>query len=332
MAEQTKVLSYAEALNAAYKEEMRRDKGVVLWGEDLISMKGVYMTTAGIFEEFGPDRIHDTPIVEVAIAEMAIGAALTGLRPIANIMTAGFLTVCMDALFMKMGALRQEYGYHGSLPIVVDCRSGGGRGLGPDHCSSTEALLIHSAGLKVVLPSTPYDAKGLMKSAIRDDDPVIFMSHGELYFAAKQAIPAEEYLIPLGEADIKREGNDITIVAYSGMVAKVLAAAEALSKEGISVELVDPRTLVPLDIDAIIKSVKKTGRLLIVHEAMKRGGVAGEIAFRVSETAPDVVAAMKTPIRRLAAKNLVLPHSGPELEAKLTPQVDDIVKTVKEMV
>ncbi len=328
MAGQTKVLGYAEALNEAFKEEMRRDKSVVLWGEELISWGG--MATAGIFEEFGPDRIMDTPIAEIAIAEMAIGAALTGLRPVANIMTAGFLTICMDGLFVQMGTLRQEWGYHGPLPIVIYCTVGGGGGA--DHSATTEALLIHSPGLKVVLPSTAYDAKGLMKSAIRDDEPVIFISHGSIY-SGNPAIPTEEYLIPLGKADVKREGDDITIVAYSGMVTKVLAAAEALSEESISVELVDPRTLVPLDVDAIVESVKKTGRLLIVHEAMKRGGVAGEIAFRVIEAAPDIVQAMKTPIRRLAAKNLALPYlGGRELRAELIPQVDDIVKTVKEMV
>ena len=205
-----------------------------------------------------------------------------------------------------------------------------GAGIGADHTTPTEAILIQSPGLKVVVPSTPYDAKGLLKSAIRDDSPVVFMPHSALYSSVQEAIPAEEYLVPLGKADVKRKGKDITIVAYSAMVIKALAAADVLNKEGISVEVVDLRTLVPLDVETIIKSVSKTGRLLIAHEAMKRGGAAGEIAFRIIEAAPDIVKTMKSPIKRLAAKNMALPH-GIELEAKLVPQAEDVVKTVREM-
>ncbi len=337
MAEQTDMLNFIEATRAAYIEEMRRDERVVIWGEDVAAMRGSFRETGSILDEFGPDRIMDTPIVESAIVGMAVGAALTGFRPIAFIGFVGLLPCCFDAIYFKVGAYGQKTGYRGQycergpLPLVIQSMVMGGRGTGFDHDSSLEALLIHNPGLKVVMPSTPYDAKGLMKTAIRDDEPVIFLTHMVLNYGEKQAIPSEEYLIPLGQADVKREGKDVTIVAYSQMVLKALAAAEELSKEGISVEVVDLRSLVPLDIETIVKSVKKTGCLLIVHEAIKRGGVAGEIAFRVSEAAPDVVKTMKIPIRRLATKNVWLPI-GVELEKMLVPQVDDIVKAVKEMV
>jgi len=331
MAEQTKTLNYVRAIGDAMVEEMRRDERVVMWGEGIVSSGGLFGEAPGMYEEFGGNRIKDTPIVEVAIAEMAIGAAMTGLRPIAHIMSAGFLVVCFQGVFMSAGSLRQEHWYQGPMPLVIYCRAGVGGGGGPDHCATIEATLIHSPGLKVVMPATPYDAKGLMKSAIRDDEPVVYIGHGPSYFAEKQPIPTEEYLIPLGKADVKREGNDITIVAYSGMVHKALAAAEILSREGISVEVVDLRSIVPMDVETVVESVKKTGRLLIAHEAMKRGGVAGEVAFRVTEAAPDIAKAMKTPIRRLGAKNLALPQ-GRDLELKLLPQVEDVVAVVKEMV
>jgi pyruvate dehydrogenase E1 component beta subunit len=329
MAEQTQMLNYVSTIGAAISEEMRRDERVAMWGEDLVSMRGAFGEISGVFEEFG-DIIKDTPIVEQAILATGMGAALTGTRPIVWLMTAGFLTIAFEGLFIEVGGLRQEFGYTGPMPLVVYCRAGVGGGFGSHHCASTEALLMHSPGLKVVMPATPYDAKGLMKTAIRDDDPVVYIGYGALYFGPKEPIPTEEYLIPFGQADIKREGDDITIVAYSGMVPKALAAAKMLSKEGISVEVVDLRTLVPMDVQAIVKSMKKTGRLLIAHEAMKRGGAAGEITLRVMEAAPDVVENLKTPIRRLAALNVALPRSR-ELEIQLLPQVESVIKIVKEM-
>ena len=329
MAEDTRMLTCAAAMNEAFKDEMRRDEDVVMWGEDLISTGGMG-TTLGIFEEFGPDRILDTPIVETAIVDMAAGAAYAGLRPVAHIMLAGFMPLCLDGVFLKLGSNYQEWAYQRPMPVVVFSAIIGGGGYGSDHALSPEALLIHSPGLKVVMPSTAYDAKGLLKAAIRDDSPVVFMSHTSL-LGDRQAIPVEEYIIPLGEGDVKREGTDITIVTYSAMVPKAMTAAEKLAEEGINVEVVDPRSLVPLDVDTIVQSVEKTGRLLIVHEAMKRGGPAAEIAFRVTEAAPELVKTMKHPVRRLACINMALPHSK-ELEAELVPQVDDIVKAVKEMV
>ncbi|MDD4876031.1 MAG: transketolase C-terminal domain-containing protein [Dehalococcoidales bacterium] len=331
MVEYAQTLNYVSAIGTAIMEEMRRDERVVAWGQDLVSMRGTFGDAPGMIDEFGGDRIIDTPIIEQAIAQMAVGAALAGSRPIAYIATAGFLSVCFDTLFMKMGAMRQEFSYKGPMPLVIFCRAGVGGGFGADHCTSTEALFMHTPGLKIVMPSTPYDAKGLMKAAIRDDDPVLFIASGPLYFGTKQFVPVEDYIIPLGQADIKREGTDITIVAWSGMIPKALNAAEILSKDNINAEVVDLRTIVPMDIEAVVKSAKKTGRLLIAHDAMKRGGAAAEIAMKINEVAPDVVANLKTPIRRLAAKNLGLPRNR-ELEAELVPQIPDVIQIVKEMV
>jgi len=329
------LLSHGDAINAAFKEEMRRDETVVMWGEDLISMGSIVSgsdnSTQGIFEEFGGDRIKDAPMVESAIVEMAVGAAMTGLRPIVSTMVAGFGICCFDPIFARLGSSYQEWLYQGPLPVVVVASIQGWTAKGPDHGLSPEALFMHSPGLKVVMPSTAYDTKGLMKSAIRDDHPVLFYTHQQLLSRDRELVPTEEYLIPLGKADVKREGNDVTIVGYSAMMLKILAAAEELSKEGISAEVVDLRCLVPMDVETIVNSVKKTGCLLIVHEAMKRAGAAGEIAMRVTEAAPDVVKAMKTPIRRLAAQNIALPHSV-EIEEKIIPQTDDIIKAVKELV
>ena len=336
------VLTYIEALNQAFKEEMRRDERVVMWGEDIVSMNGVFGHTAGIFDEFGPDRIKDTPIVEQAIAGMCIGAAHRELRPIGIFMMSGFTLCAFDGLFLKIGCNGSD------LPIVIQATICGPRE-DMDHGMSPEALYMHAPYWKVVVPSTPYDVKGLMASAIRDDHPVIFFDHtsamfsgysdGTLYTPSqegsiirggnKQEVPDEAYLIPFGCADIKREGADVTAVTYSFMVHYALAAANSLEKEGISVEVVDLRTLVPLDVPSVVESAKKTGRLLIVHESMKRAGPAGEIAFRVMEEAPELWKSLEMPIRRLAAKNL--PLAG-RTDWNITPSTDNIVAAVKDMV
>jgi len=336
------VLTYIEALNQAFIEEMRRDERVVMWGEDLISMNGVYGFAAGIHDEFGDDRIKDTPICEQAIAGMAIGAALRGLRPIGVFMNSGFTLAAFDGLFLKIGCSRP------GLPVVMQATIAGPRE-DMDHGMSPETLYFHSPYWKVVMPSTPYDVKGLMKTAIRDDWPVMFLDHSAAMFSGysdgslytpyqdgniipggnKQEVPDEEYLIPFGEADVKREGGDLTLITFSFMVHHALAAANTLSKEGISVEVVDLRTIVPLDVETMVESAKKTCRLLIVHEAMKRGGVAGEIAFRLQEEAPEMMASLKTPCQRLAAMNL--PLAG-RPDWNLTPSADSIVAKVKEMV
>jgi pyruvate dehydrogenase E1 component beta subunit len=338
------ILTYIEALNQAFKEEMRRDERVVMWGEDLVSMNGVYGFTAGIHDEFGDDRIKDTPICEQAIAGMAIGAALRGLRPIGVFMNSGFTLAAFDGLFLKIGCTFAPAG----LPLVMQASIAGPRE-DMDHGMSPEALYCHSPYWKVVMPSTPYDVKGLMKTAIRDDWPVLFLDHSAAMFAGysdgslytpyqdgkimlggnKQEVPDEEYLIPFGQADVKREGSDLTLVTFSFMVHHALAAANTLSKEGINVEVIDLRTIVPLDVTTIVKSAEKTRRLLIVHEAMKRCGIAGEIAFRLQEEAPETMASLKTPCQRLAGKNLPL-SARPDWD--LTPNADSIAAKVKEMV
>lgn len=336
------VLSYIEALNQAFKEEMRRDERVVMWGEDLISMNGVQGQTAGIYDEFGGDRIKDTPICEQAITGMAFGAAMRGLRPIGFFMNAGFMLCAFDGLFLKIGSRGSD------LPITVYGVIAGPR-QESDHGISPEVLFAHAPYWKIVMPSTPYDVKGLMKSAIRDDHPVMVLDHAAAMYSGysdgtlytpyqdgtvmpggnRQEVPDEEYLIPLGEADVKREGSDITIVTFSFLVHHALAAANALEKDGISAEIVDLRSIVPLDVATIVRSTTKTGRLLIVHEAMKRAGIAGEIAFRVTEEAPDVVTSLKTPLRRLAGKNLPLASRA---DWNLTPTTESIIDTVREMV
>lgn len=337
------IITYIQAINQALKEEMRRDDRVVIWGEDIISMNGVYGQTLGIYDEFGGDRIKDTPICEQAIAGMTKGAAYRGLRPIGVFMNAGFSLCAFDGIFLKLGS---QFGSGVFVPDnpapVVIYGVISGNGPDNDHGLSPEALYIHAPYLKVVMPATPYDAKGLLKTAIRDDGPVIFWDHAACFYmghkegkvvhsleAASQEIPETEYLIPFGLADVKREGTDVTLVTYSFMVHAALAAAYNLEKEGISVEVVDLRTLVPLDIKTIVKSVKKTGRLLIVHEAMKRGGAAGEILWRVIEEVPDIITTLKTPFRRLAAKNVSLtPFTIPWS----VPSMDTIALMVKEMV
>jgi pyruvate dehydrogenase E1 component beta subunit len=324
------MLTYMEAQSTAFREEMLRDERVVLWGEDIVSMGGVFREAAGVFDEFGEDRIKDTPVVESAIVEMAVGAALTGLRPVAFVMFGGFIPCCGDAVLWKLGSYYQEWEHRDPFPVVIHSMIGG-RGTGPEHCVCPEAFLIHSPGLKVVLPSNAYDAKGLLKAAVRDDYPVVYLAHTSLVRAGKkEPIPVDDYVVPLGKADIKRQGTDVTLVTYSAMVDKALSAAEILSEEGIDIEIIDLRSLVPLDIETVVNSIGKTRHLIIVHEAMKRGGVAGEIVFRIIEEAPDVIETLKSPIKRLAAKNIGLPH-GAELESKLIPQVQDIVDSVKEI-
>jgi len=329
-------LRYIDAINQAFKEEMRHDERVVMWGEDLISMNDVHGQTKGIFDEFGSDRIKDTPICELAIAGMASGAAYRGLRPIGIFMNAAFSLCAFDGIFLKLGC-GSAGRFDRYLPVVMY-----GVAAGPiednDHGMSPESLYAHAPYLKIVTPSTPYDVKGLMKSAIRDEYPVVFIDHAWCFYMGHkegqidrgvnvQEIPDEEYVIPLGKADVKREGTDITIVTYSFQVHNALAAAYNLEKEGINVEVVDLRTLVPLDVRTVVDSLKKTGRLLIVHEAMKRAGFAGEIAFRLMEEAPDVMTSLKTPFRRVAAMNLPL-----IARRELVPSIDDIINAVKEMV
>jgi len=321
-------ITYRQAIHDAMVEEMRRDDKVFLIGEDIGTYGGAFGVSAGMLEEFGPDRIRETPISEQAIVGAAAGAAMVGMRPIAEMMFMDFILLAMEPLVNQAAKARYMFGGKATVPMVVRMPSGSGTGAAAQHSQSLETILMHIPGIKVVAPSTPYDAKGLLLSSIRDPNPVCFVEH-KLLYKAKGEVPEGEYTIPLGVADIKRSGTDITVVASQIMVHKTLAAAEKLQDEGISVEVVDPRTMRPLDVDTIAKSVKKTGRLLVVHEAVKTAGWAGEVMASISETpAWDY---LDTPMRRLTGKDVPIPYN-PNLEAAAVPQEDDILREIRAIV
>lgn len=317
-------ITYAQALNEALREEMRRDERVFVMGEDIAEHGGAFGVTKGLLDEFGPKRIRKTPISEAAIAGAAAGAALTGTRPVAEIMFIDFAALAMDQIVNQAAKIRYMTGGQAKVPLVIRTQGGAGRGNAAQHSQSLEAWFIHVPGLWVVMPSTPYDAKGLLKSAIRDDNPIIFIEH-KLLYSTTGPVPEEEYTIPLGVADIKRPGNDVTIVATSRMVLLALAAAERLAAEGIEAEVVDPRTLKPLDMEAIVASVKKTHRLVVVSEGCRTGGFASEVAARVMEEAFDYLDA---PVQRVATEDVPIPYSK-TLELEAIPSEDDIVEAVK---
>lgn len=321
-------LTYREALRRALREEMQRDENVYMMGEDIGVYGGAFGVSLGLMEEFGEERIKDTPLSESVIIGAALGSALTGMRPVAEIMFMDFITIGMDQLINQAAKIHYMYGGAARVPMVVRTAGGSGTGAAAQHSQSLEGLLCHIPGLKVVVPSTAYDALGLLKSSIRDDNPVVFVEH-KLLYAQKGIVPEEEYLVPLGEADIKRKGSDVTVVALSVMIPRALAAAEKLDGEGISIEVIDPRTLVPLDTHAIIESVKKTHRGLIVHEACGRGGFGAEILAQIEES--EAFDYLDAPIRRLTGRNIPIPYS-PELERQAVPQEDDIIKAVKNLV
>jgi pyruvate dehydrogenase E1 component beta subunit len=320
-------ISYRDALREALREEMLRDTTVFLIGEDIGRFwQGAFKVTKGLAEEFGDDRVRDTPISESAIIGVAAGAAITGMRPIAEIMFGDLTTLAMDQIANQVAKLRYMFGGQATVPVVIRTPFGGGVNIASHHSQSLEAWFLHVPGLKLALPSTPYDAKGLLKTAIRDDAPVMFCEH-KLLYSLEAAVPEEEYTIPFGVADVKREGADVTIVATLYMVHKALAAAENLRKDGIDVEVIDPRTLVPLDKGAIVDSVKKTGRIVIVTEDCKTGGVSAEIAAVIAEEALDYLDA---PITRIAAPDTPIPFSPP-LEQFVIPNEERIIKVVKEI-
>jgi pyruvate dehydrogenase E1 component beta subunit len=321
-------ITYRQAVKDAMVEEMRRDDRVFLIGEDIGTYGGAFGVSAGMLEEFGPERIVETPISEDAIVGAAAGAAMVGMRPIAEIMFMDFITLAMEPLVNQAAKARYMFGGKATVPMVIRMPSGSGTGAAAQHSQSLETILMHIPGIKVVVPSTPYDVKGLLISSIRDLNPVCFIEQ-KLLYKEKGEVPDGEYTIPLGVADIKREGTDITVVASAIMVHKSLKAADILSEEGISVEVVDPRTLKPLDVDTIANSVHKTGRLLVVHEAVKTAGWAGEIMASISETpAWDYLDA---PMRRLTGKDVPIPYN-PKLEAAAVPQVDDIVQEIRAII
>jgi len=321
-------ISYRDALREALREEMQRDPTVFLLGEDIGRYwGGAFKVTKGLAEEFGDERVRDTPISESAIIGAAVGAAITGMRPVAEIMFGDLTTLAMDQIVNQAAKIRYMFGGQAKVPLVIRTPFGGGVNIAAHHSQCLEALFMHVPGLQVAVPSTPYDAKGLLKTAIRNDNPVIFCEH-KLLYPITGPVPDEEYTLPFGVADIKREGNDVTVVATLYMVHKALKAAEELEKDGISVEIVDPRTLVPLDKETIINSVKKTGRVVIVTEDCKTAGVSAEIAAVIAEEALDYLDA---PIKRVANPDVPIPFSPP-LENFVIPDEKRIIEAVKEVV
>lgn len=320
-----KTMSCAKALSEALHEEMARDERVFLIGEDITAHGGNFGQFGGLYERFG-ERVIDTPISETAIAGAGVGAALTGMRPVVDLYFADFLPVAMDEIVNQTAKMRYMFGGQVNLPLVIWVNDGGGVGAGAHHSQCLESWFVHTPGLKVVVPSEPADVKGLMKAAIRDEDPVMFFQH-KLLFAQKGPVPEGEYVVPLGKGEIKRHGKDITILTYSRMTYVALDAAERLAEEGIDSEIIDMKTLKPLDFDLIAESVKKTKHVLVVHEACLTGGFGAEVAARIGEEVFDYLDA---PITRIGAKDTPIPVS-PILENFVLPQVDDIVSGAKKV-
>lgn len=321
-------MTYSEAIRSALREEMIRDERVFLFGEDIGRYGGAFGVTFGLLDEFGPERIRETPISEAAIVGATTGAALAGMRPVAEMMFMDFILLGMEQLVNQAAKARYMFGGKASVPMVIRMPGGSGSGAAAQHSQSLESILIHIPGIKVVNPSTPYDAKGLLISSIRDPNPVCFVEH-KLLYKSKGQVPEEEYTIPIGLADVKREGQDITVVAGNIMVPRTLAVAERLAKEGIEVEVVDPRTLRPLDVETIASSVQKTGRLLVVHEACQTGGWAGEVIASVSAT--PAFDYLDAPMRRLAGADVPIPYNR-NLERAAVPQEEDIEREIRAIV
>jgi pyruvate/2-oxoglutarate/acetoin dehydrogenase E1 component len=320
-------LTYRDALREALREEMLRDKTVFLIGEDIGRYwGGAFKVTKGLAEEFGDERVRDTPISESAIIGVGVGAAITGMRPVAEIMFGDLSTLAMDQICNQAAKICYMFGGQAKVPLVIRTPFGAGVNVASHHSQSLEAWFMHTPGLLVAVPSTPYDAKGLLKTAIRGNNPVMFFEH-KLLYPIRGEVPEEEYMIPFGVADVKLEGEDVTIFATLYMVHKALKAAQELRKQGVSVEVIDPRTLVPLDKQAITESVKKTGRIVIVTEDCKTAGVSAEIAAIVAEEALDYLDA---PIKRVAEPDTPIPFSPP-LEQYVIPSEKTIIKAVKEM-
>ncbi len=319
-------ITYAEALNEALRECLNEDERVVLLGEDIGDYGGIFQVTAGLLDEFGPERVMDTPISEAGFVGGCVGAALTGMRPVVEIMFIDFTTVCMDMIINQMAKMHYMFGGKGTVPMVLRVNVGAGRGAAAQHSQSFQNFFMHIPGLYVATPSSPYDAKGLMIEAIKNDNPVVFVEHKKLY-AEKGPVPEATYSIPFGEADIKQEGEDITIVATHAMVLRSLKAAEEAANDGIQVEIVDPRTLTPLDKDAILKSVKKTGRLIVADESHKTCGVASEISALVAE---EAIFHLKGPVLRVCSPDTPVPFS-PALEQAYIPGEKDLLSAVRRL-
>ncbi len=321
-------ITFSKAVNEAIREEMERDERVILFGEDVAVAGGVWKVTEGLWEQFGEDRVLDTPISELGIAGLGVGAAMTGLRPIVEIMFGDFLPLASDQIVNQAAKTFYMSGGETSVPMVFLTSMGAGRRLAAQHSQSLQAWFAHIPGLKVVLPSSPYDAKGLMKTAIRDNNPVVFMQDKvDIYQKGPVPDPAVQYTIPFGQADVKREGSDLTLIATSSMVREALAAAEELAGEGIEAEVVDPRTLTPLDEKALIDSVKKTSRCIVIDEGYRRYGAGAEIAALVAESA---FYDLEAPVQRIGAMDVPVPFA-PALEDLTIPGQEQIAQTARQM-
>lgn len=320
------IIKYRDALNQALREEMTRDPMVFVLGEGIGEKGGSYKVTANLMAEFGAKRVIDTPISEASFIGMGAGAAMLGTRPVVELMFVDFALMTLDQLMNQAAKWNFMSGGQARVPMVVRTQGGSGNGLAGQHSQSLEAMFYHMPGLKVVMPSTPYDAKGLLKSSIREEEPVVFIEHKLLYLTEGE-VPEGEYLIPLGQADVKRIGKDVTLITYSLMTHRCLEAAEKLAAEGIDAEVLDLRTLHPLDKNAILESVNKTSRVAIVHEAIKRGGVGGDISALIMEEAFD---ALDAPVLRIAGRNTTIPYNL-NLEKLCVPSVEDIVSGVRSL-
>jgi pyruvate/2-oxoglutarate/acetoin dehydrogenase E1 component len=320
-------ITFVEALNEALRQEMERDSSIFVIGEDVGVYEGIFGVTKGLFKKFGPDRVIDTPISEAGFIGLCVGAAIAGLRPVVELMFVDFFGVAMDQIYNQAAKLRYMTGGKAKIPLTIRTTIGGGLRAAAQHSQVLYSIFAHVPGLKVIVPSTPYDAKGLLISAIRDDNPKIFFEHKQLY-GIKGPVPEEPYAIPLGKADVKREGKDVTVVAAAYMVHEALKAAEKLEKEGISVEVIDPRTLVPLDKETILTSVKKTGRLVIADEDYDRCGFASWVASIVAD---EAFGSLKAPIKRVTTPNVPIPFSPP-LEDEILPNATKIENAVKSIV
>jgi len=319
-------ITYRQALNEALAEEMDRDPSVFLMGEDIAIYGGAYGVTAGLMQRFGEERVRDTAISEAAIIGAGLGAAITGLRPVVEIMYVDFMGICLEQVNNQVAKIRYMFGGKTRVPLVIRTEGGAGRTLGAHHSQSLEAWFLHIPGLKVVMPSTPADAKGLLKSAIREENPILFIEHKMLY-NTKGPVPEGEYLVPIGRAEVKRPGRDVTIVAHSRMLLFALEAAERLAGEGIEAEVIDPRTLLPLDIETIAASVRRTHRAVLVEEGTRTGGTGAEIGLQIMEHCFDYLDA---PIRRIAGADVPMPKS-PVLVKLTIPDPDRIYREVREL-
>ena len=319
-------ITYAQALNEALAYNLGKDPRVFLMGEDIGKYGGIFQVTAGLLDKFGPERVIDAPISESGFVGAAVGAAMTGMKPVVEIMFIDFTTVAMDMIVNQMAKIHYMFGGRGKVPMVLRTNIGAGRGAAAQHSQSFHAFFLHIPGLIVVAPSTPYDAKGLLNTAIQDENPVVFVEHKKLYIT-KGNVPEEYYAIPFGKADVKREGRDMTIVATHAMVARSITVAEEFLKEGIEIEIVDPRTLCPLDKKTIVESVKKTGRLIVADEGPVTCGVSAEMSAMIAEEAVEY---LQAPILRVGSPDTPVPFSPP-LEKIYIPDEEDVREAVVKM-